>query len=239
MEEEGSPDIIIVGAGISGLSTAVGLHRLGIRSMVLESSETLRATGFAFTTWFNAWKAMEALGVSQHIRSLHDRLEGWVVGTISAGTPPTEMLFPESEEYESRCVQRKLLLEALAGELPEETIRFSSKVVHIELSGCYKKVHLSDGTILKTKVLVGCDGVYSVVGKWLGFKNPATTARLAIRGLTHFPEGHGFGKRFFQFYGDGVRSGFIPCDHNTVYWFLTHTSTDIGEDMQLYLISNI
>jgi len=55
-------------------------------------------------------------------------------------------------EYESRCVQRKLLLEALAGELPEETIRFSSKVVHIELSGCYKKVHLSDGTILKTKV---------------------------------------------------------------------------------------
>jgi len=89
------------------------------------------------------------------------------------------------------------------------------------------------------QVLVGCDGVYSVVGKWLGFKNPATTARLAIRGLTHFPEGHGFGKRFFQFYGDGVRSGFIPCDHNTVYWFLTHTSTDIGEYMQLYLISNI
>jgi 2-polyprenyl-6-methoxyphenol hydroxylase-like FAD-dependent oxidoreductase len=80
------------------------------------------------------------------------------------------------------------------------------------------------------QVLVGCDGVYSVVGKWLGFKNPATTARLAIRGLTHFPEGHGFGKRFFQFYGDGVRSGFIPCDHNTVYWFLTHTSTDIDEE---------
>lgn len=82
MEEEGSPDIIIVGAGISGLSTAVGLHRLGIRSMVLESSETLRATGFAFTTWFNAWKAMEALGVSQHIRSLHDRLEGYQTNTI-------------------------------------------------------------------------------------------------------------------------------------------------------------
>lgn len=74
----------------------------------------------------------------------------------------------------------------------------------------------------------------SVVGKWLGFKNPATTARLAIRGLTHFPAGHGFGKKFFQFYGNGVRSGFIPCDHNTVYWFLTHSSTEIGKS-QLYL----
>lgn len=47
-----------------------------------------------------------------------------------------------------------MLLEALAAELPEETIRFSSKVVHIELSGHYKMVHLSDGTILKTKVCV-------------------------------------------------------------------------------------
>ncbi|CAH2075820.1 unnamed protein product [Thlaspi arvense] len=230
MEAQVSQDIVIVGAGISGLSTAVGLHRLGIRSMVLESSDMLRATGFAFTTWFNAWKAMEALGISEHIRSLHDRLQGWVVGSISAGIPSKEMLFPESEEYESRCVQRKLLLEALADELPQGTIRFSSKVVHIELSGHYKMVHLSDGTILKTKVLVGCDGVKSVVGKWLGFKNPAKTARLAIRGLTHFAAGHGFGKKFFQFYGNGVRSGFIPCDHNTVYWFLTHTSTELDEN---------
>uniref|UniRef100_A0A1J3HL96 FAD-dependent urate hydroxylase n=1 Tax=Noccaea caerulescens TaxID=107243 RepID=A0A1J3HL96_NOCCA len=230
MEDKSAPDILIVGAGISGLSTAVGLHRLGIRSMVLESSETLRATGFAFTTWFNAWKAMEALGVSHHIRSLHDRLQGWVVGPISAGNPSKEMIFPESEEYESRCVQRKLLLEALAAELPQGTIRFSSKLVHIESSGHYKLLHLSDGTILKAKVLVGCDGVNSVVGKWLGFKNPATTVRLAIRGLTHFPAGHGFGKKFFQFYGNGVRSGFIPCDHNTVYWFLTHSSTEIDEE---------
>ncbi|CAN8276763.1 unnamed protein product [Cochlearia groenlandica] len=221
MEEVTSQDIVIVGAGISGLSTAVGLHRLGITSMVLESSEKLRAAGFAFTTWFNAWKAMEALGVSEQIRNRHDRLQGRKLYILLNGF---------IREYESRCVQRKLLLEALADELPEGTIRFSSKVVHIELSGHYKMVHLSDGTILKTKVLVGCDGVYSVVGKWLGFKNLATTARSAIRGLTHFPEGHGFGKKFFQFYGNGVRSGFIPCDNNTVYWFLTHTSTELDEE---------
>lgn len=55
-------------------------------------------------------------------------------------------------DHEVRCVSRKLLLEALAKELPIGNIRYSSKVVCIEESGFFKLVHLADGTILKTKV---------------------------------------------------------------------------------------
>ena len=55
-------------------------------------------------------------------------------------------------DHEVRCVNRKLLLQALANELPSGTIRFSSKVVSLEESGFYKLVHLADGTIIKTKV---------------------------------------------------------------------------------------
>ena len=55
-------------------------------------------------------------------------------------------------DHEVRCVNRKLLLQSLANELPSGTIRFSSKVVSIEESGFYKLVHLADGTIIKTKV---------------------------------------------------------------------------------------
>jgi len=57
-----------------------------------------------------------------------------------------------SGDHEVRCVQRRILLEALANELPSGTIRFSSKVVNVEESGFYKIVHLADGTILRTKV---------------------------------------------------------------------------------------
>ena len=57
-----------------------------------------------------------------------------------------------SGDHGVRCVKRKLLLEALSNELPNGTIRYSSKVVAIEESGFFKLVHLADGTVIKTKV---------------------------------------------------------------------------------------
>lgn len=49
-------------------------------------------------------------------------------------------------------MKRKDLLETLATELPEGTIRYSSKIVSIEESGEFKLVHLADGSVFRTKV---------------------------------------------------------------------------------------
>ncbi|CAL8177291.1 unnamed protein product [Prunus armeniaca] len=139
---EAEADVVIVGAGISGLATSLGLHRLGIRSLVLESSDSLRTTGFALTTWTNAWKALDALG-------------GNVTSSRITGLQTFEMSFKakgKHGDHEIRCVKRNLLLEGLANELPSGTIRFSSKVVSVDESGYFKLVHLADGTILKAKV---------------------------------------------------------------------------------------
>lgn len=216
--------VVIVGAGISGLTTSLGLHRLGIRSLVLESWDSLRTTGFALTTWTNAWKALEAIGVADALRITNQRLDGSIAYSTISGLPVFGMSLKakgKRGDHEVRCVQRKLLLEALANELPSGTIRFSSKVVSIEESGYFKLLHLADGTILKAKVLVGCDGVNSVVAKWLGFKQLAFTGKSAIRGQANFKRNHGFDPISMRFFGHGVRSGVIPCDDKTVYWYFT------------------
>jgi hypothetical protein len=87
------------------------------------------------------------------------------------------------------------------------------------------------------KVLIGCDGVNSVVAKWLGFKNPTFTGRCAIRGCVDFKRSHGFAPKFMMFVGKGFQSGFIPCNDQTVFWFFTWTPSGQGQ-LNCLIINN-
>ncbi|KAL9317038.1 hypothetical protein ACSQ67_013555 [Phaseolus vulgaris] len=228
-------DIVIVGAGIAGLTTSLGLHRLGVPSLVLESSDTLRVTGFALSIWENAWKALDAVGVGDILRDQHLQLKGIATTSLVTGQQTAAMPLratPNLKDLELRCVKRKSMLEVLVNELPKGTVRYLSKVVAIEESGFYKILHLADGTTIKTKVLIGCDGVNSLVAKWLGFKEASFTGRHSIRGCADFKTNHGFEHKSIRFFGKGIRAGAIPCDEKTVYWFFTWIPTGQEKDLE-------
>jgi len=72
-------------------------------------------------------------------------------------------------------------------------------------------------------VLIGCDGVNSVVANWLGLQKPVYSGRSAIRGFVEYPEKHGYQPKFHAYFGGGVRFGFLPSDEKSLYWFCTFT----------------
>ncbi|KAJ0847388.1 putative 3-hydroxybenzoate 6-monooxygenase [Helianthus annuus] len=85
-------DIVIVGAGLAGLTTALALHRLGLRALVLESSGSLRVTGFALTLWTNAWKALDVVGIGDSLRQKCIQIKGLEMvspdtGLFTSGQP--------------------------------------------------------------------------------------------------------------------------------------------------------
>ncbi|CAM0870587.1 unnamed protein product [Alopecurus aequalis] len=125
--------------------------------------------------------------------------------------------------HEARCVQRNVLLETLEAELPRGTIRYSSKLVSIDEDGGddVKILHLADGSTLRAKVLIGCDGINSVVAKWLGLAKLSDSGRTTTRGHATYPDGHGFEHKMMQFSGQGFRAGMIPCNETDVFWFFT------------------
>eukprot|EP00258_Populus_trichocarpa_P031465 XP_024447484.1 monooxygenase 3 [Populus trichocarpa] len=223
-------DVVIVGAGIAGLATAVALKRVGVRALVLEKSEGLRSTGTALTLTPNAWVALDALGVSHKLIPLYTPSFKGYVTNVSTGEVQ-EVLYPRQG---IRTLHRKVLLEALAEELATDSIRFSSRLVafqSLEQGGdaSMAAVHLEDGTTIKSKVLIGCDGVHSVVARWLGLAELVHSGRSAVRGLAVFPQGHGFKQEVRFFLDESTnRPGFVPLNDRELYWFLVSQ----GENME-------
>ncbi|KAJ4715445.1 FAD-dependent urate hydroxylase [Melia azedarach] len=229
-------EVVVVGGGIAGLATATALKRVGVRALVLEKSEKLRATGAALTIFPNGWLALDSLGVSHKLTPLYSPTKRALITDIGTGaTQEVSFTGPQGTYTGPRSVHRRILLEALADELPIESIRFSSKVASIETQtqegSSIAIIHLEDGASIKTKILIGCDGVHSVVARWLGLGAPVSSGRSAVRGLAVFPQGHGLSQEYKQFVGVGKKAGFIPLSDKDIYWWFTCESTTTGENM--------
>ncbi|XP_058088760.1 monooxygenase 2-like [Magnolia sinica] len=231
-------EVVIVGAGIAGLATALALKKVGVRALVLERSHDLRAAGAAITLFPNAWRALDALGVATNLTSIYPPSHGGSVTSVATGAQQ-QVSFSgplDRGSMEVRSVHRKALLETLAEELPPGTIRFSSKLASISSNETLKDsptyvLHMDDGTVVKTKVLIGCDGVHSAIARWLGLSAPVYSGRAAVRGLAVFPEGHGLNHETQQYVGDGFRAGFVPLTNKDVYWGITYKKSLInGEE---------
>ncbi|PRQ49231.1 putative FAD-dependent urate hydroxylase [Rosa chinensis] len=228
-------DVVIVGGGIAGLGTAVALKRAGIEALVLERSEGLRTTGAALSLFSNAWCALDALGVSHKLASYTPSLKNYVTDLDTGEVQEVSLTEANGDAVGPRTVHRKALLEALADELSVHSIRFSSKISAIETQqhegSSIAIVHMENGTVIKAKVLIGCDGVHSVVSRWLGLREPVFSGRSAVRGLAVYPQGHGLEQNVRRYVGSGRNAGFVPLTDKEIYWFFSGISPAKGASL--------
>lgn len=68
--------VAVTGAGPAGLAAAAALGKAGLPVVLLEQGEQLPAGGSALGLWTNAWRALEALGAADQLRSQHPVLPG-------------------------------------------------------------------------------------------------------------------------------------------------------------------
>nr|CAB3446925.1 unnamed protein product [Digitaria exilis] len=207
-----SHGIVIVGGGICGLATALALHRKGIASLVLEKSRVLRAEGAGIGIQANGWRTLEQLGVAAELRKTADLI------TTEARVPGIGI------QTEFRCLNRKYLIEALAKELPAGAIRFGCRItaVHADTDGHGAVLTMADGTTMKAKVLIGCDGgTNSVVARYLGLPPIRTIPRPVLRGFTSYPHGHPFETEFLRLRVGDFFIGRLTITDNLVHFFIT------------------
>ncbi|GMN31008.1 hypothetical protein TIFTF001_003065 [Ficus carica] len=222
-------DIVIVGAGIAGLATAVSLHRLGLRSLVLEQAESLRTGGTSLTLFKNGWRVLDAIGVGNELRSQFLEIQGMVVNSEDGRELRSFKFKDEDESQEVRAVERRVLLETLANQLPPDSVLFNSKLTNISKSGNGETLlELVDGTQLSAKIVIGCDGIRSPIAKWMGFADPKYVGHCAFRGLGYYPDGQPFDPKVNYIYGRGIRAGCVPVSPTKVYWFVCFNRASPG-----------
>eukprot|EP00798_Chlamydomonas_sp_ICE-L_P020504 gene20504-27295_t len=216
--------VVIVGAGVAGLATAVALRKVGVPVQVLESAPNLRAEGSATGLWDNAWKALDVLGVADKLREEFIPLNRVELCRGESGKVLRAFDFEECAAgagQEFRGVLRKSLLEALASELPSEIITYNANQLTLQLEG-------GGASPITASMLIGTDGVRSVCAKYLGLSATNYAGYVAYRGVAKIstkdiglPD-----NTIRQIWGSGVRAGLYPLDENTLYWFVCHNEAE-------------
>ncbi|CAN6211669.1 unnamed protein product [Urochloa humidicola] len=224
-------NVVVVGAGVAGLATAVALRRLGVGAAVLEQGEALRAGGTSLTLFKNGWRVLDAIGVADELRAKYLRIQGMRMRSPAAGGRDLREFSFEEEApgQEVRAVERRVLLETLASKLPPGTLSFSSKLKSIAEQGPDGTLlELEDGRQVLSKIVIGCDGVNSPIARWMGFSEPRYVGHMAFRGLAEYADGQPFEPKVNYIYGRGVRAGFVPVSSTKIYWFICFNRQDPG-----------
>lgn len=192
-------EVAIVGAGIAGLATALGLLARGIPVKIYERAECFHEIGAGIGMSPNSERAMLALDPQIHtaFRNIATpNTEDWFQYVNGFDHSPhgdgEELLFKVylgNRGFEG-C-RRADFLNGMAELVPADCIEFNKdlKAVNEPTSGDGKAVlHFGDGTTAEADVLLGCDGLRSRLRQLvLGHENPAShpsySHKFAFRGL--------------------------------------------------------
>ena len=142
---ESDVDVVVVGAGVSGLTAASELHRQGISVAVLEARDRIGGRCFATPEGADLGASWAWLPAERHVSAKASDLGlAWVPQRLDGGVRmPNSRRAPGGGEYLAPCGPGALrmkggyaaLAEALAKTLPQAAVRIGTDVTRVSRSG--------------------------------------------------------------------------------------------------------
>lgn len=218
--------IAIVGAGIGGLSAAVGLQRAGANVTVFEKAAEVRAGGSGLSVFANGLRALEALGLGPQFAAITDKqAESFAAGQRRPDGRWIARL-PTDSVGELRIVDRADLHRVLLDALDEATVRTNALVTSASIDGT---VTIRSGRDAESEesppdsserfdLVIGADGLNSQVRETVTSGiGPRYSGYSCWRGITERPVD--LGGAAGETVGRGLRFGIAPLNDGRVYWF--------------------
>lgn len=219
--------ILVVGAGIAGLATAVALQRRGHDvTIVEERSDTTSGAGISI--WPNALAAFDEIGLGDAVRESGGRVAAgamrWSDGRWLRRPSPERIVTALGEPLV--VVRRSVLTGLLTDALVEGSIVSGSAATGLAKSGRDVRVTLADGNTHEAAAVIGADGVGSVIARHLnGPLRRRYAGYTAWRGVANCaidPDLAG------ETMGVGTEFGHVPLGTGHTYWFGTERCPEGG-----------
>ncbi len=214
-------EIAIIGGGIGGLTTALGLKQCGKAVTVYEGAPEIKPVGAGIIMANNAMQVFEKLGIRNRIENAGCKISRIKITDARLNTLSETELTPFENKYGvyNVAIHRADLQKILASEIGFEHIKLSKRLVRIEQENDFKLI-FEDGTSANTDVIIGADGIKSVVRNEL-FKTGKIrdTKQRCWRGVSELDPTSRFDHEAFESWGKGKRFGFTKIAENSIYWY--------------------
>ncbi|NNM60352.1 MAG: NAD(P)-binding protein [Legionellales bacterium] len=157
--------IAIIGAGIGGLTLGLACQKAGMKVKIYEKASKLHDIGGGILLWPNGQRYLQWLGLGHLIQSHYIKVnDSQIIGTDG------EVVFHQSCEPVSQRlggtvfpIDRSFLQMTFANELENKSLVLAKECIDICHEEHEIKLLFSDGTVDSADIVVGADGVRSIV----------------------------------------------------------------------------
>jgi 2-polyprenyl-6-methoxyphenol hydroxylase-like FAD-dependent oxidoreductase len=172
---------VVVGGGIGGLAAAIALRDAGIDAHVTERARQIDEVGAALSLWPNALAATERLGVRDAIDAVSSR-------EMSGGVrvPSGRWVAHSDADVVRRAlggpsvlIHRADLQRVLLNGGDGVTVQTGTTVTRVEHRGDKVRVEIEGGEPIDADLVIGADGIWSVVRRAVIADGPPAYSGLA------------------------------------------------------------
>lgn len=224
--------VLIIGAGIGGLTAAIAMRRAGIDATVFEQAPELREVGAGISLWPNAIKALRRLGVGGEVETV-----GCAVASADTRNHHGDVLHSSPVDQLTGhfgaplvMVHRAALHAALVSALDRDTIRLDSQCVALKQEVGRVRLTFADESEATGDVVIGADGLRSVVrAMTLADGPPRARGLRSWRAVTDIDPTLADELTGGEWWGRGSVFGAQHLPNRQVYWYAaTHAPSGVG-----------
>jgi 2-polyprenyl-6-methoxyphenol hydroxylase-like FAD-dependent oxidoreductase len=214
--------VIVVGAGIGGLSASIALKRDGHETLVLERAGRIDPVGAGITLFANGMKALDRLGVRDAVAAPGAPAARSAILTADG----SELAAVPADLLEGTIALHRADLQAVLANAAGE-VRLGAEVTSVEPAEGGATVRVADGREEHGDLVIGADGLNSVVrGRYFDAR-PRYAGYTAWRAVSPVAVEPG---RLTESWGVGERFGLVDIGGGRTYWFATKNASEGEHD---------